>query len=666
MAKPLWLLLMFLLPLAASAQSISNYAFSTTTTGSLSTDLNGNTVDMSTGTTTLIGPNQNSTASTAENIGFDFWNMGTRHTTFNASSHGLLGLTTTIGTGNNIAGGAGLRIGALVGGTSGTSMATSATGKVHYKVVGTAPNRVLVVEWKDMSITSSSTTADATFQVRLYENTGAIEMVYGDMNVGTGSISTVRTGFSTATTVYNMVNTSTHTNSTTAVQDNTYAAGPMTNLTSTTDGNRRTYLFTPAPVAAPTTLAFSNVGAGRLTLSWTDNSTNEVSFAVFRSTDNINFTQVTTGASTSTATTGTVYSFNDLTVNPSTTYYYRVIAIAEGTSPALSGSQATTAGTVCGTKSVGPTGDYLTLTAAMADLQLNGLSCPVVLELQPAYTSAGETFPITVGNVPTSAANTLTIRPQAGATNLLVTSASAGGTINLTNARFITLDGRPGGTGTSRELTIQNTYAGNDNIQANAIKFISDANNNAVRYCHLKSQNNATSTNYGSTVLFLTSFVGFNPLTGNSNNIVENCNIGPVNPASAFPTYGVVSSGAAATPNVGNIIRNNNIFDFFHAANASAGVYLLAGSSDFTVSGNNFYQTQTRTATSANTHYGIWINAGANGNNFMVADNFIGGSAAGATGTAWTLTHGTTSLANRFVGINFSGGTTTASTFQNN
>ena len=133
MKKILLILLSMVSLFYASAQSTVNYAFTTNTNGSLAQDVNANTVDMTTGTTQLIGPNVNSTASGLTNIGFDFWFMGVRHTTFNVSSHGLLGLTTAITTGNNIGTGIGARIGAFVNGITGTNMATSATGKVHFK-----------------------------------------------------------------------------------------------------------------------------------------------------------------------------------------------------------------------------------------------------------------------------------------------------------------------------------------------------------------------------------------------------------------------------------------------------------------------------------------------------------------------------------------------------
>ncbi len=59
----------------AQGQSSANYAFSTNTSGSLALDVNSNVIDMSTGTTQLVAPLSDATASSATNIGFNFYFM---------------------------------------------------------------------------------------------------------------------------------------------------------------------------------------------------------------------------------------------------------------------------------------------------------------------------------------------------------------------------------------------------------------------------------------------------------------------------------------------------------------------------------------------------------------------------------------------------------------
>ncbi|HEY0461477.1 MAG TPA: Calx-beta domain-containing protein [Pyrinomonadaceae bacterium] len=294
---------------------------------------------------------------------------------------------------------------------------------------------------------------------------------------------------------------------------------------------------------------------------------------------------------------------------------------------------------VCGTRTVGPTGNYASLTAAFADLNINGVCGSLLLELQAAYASGVETFPIVAGNIPNnSPTNTITVRPETGATALSITSANTTATVDLNGAANVILDGRPGGLGTTKQLTIANT-----STAGTAVRFINDANLNRIQYATLAGVN--TSTTNG-VVLFSTT-TGAN---GNDNNTIDNCDI---RDGATTPTNGIFSSGSTtttATNNSGNTISNNNIFNYFISSSTSAGVLISSGTTDWTISGNSFYQTATRTATAAATVYGISI-ANTSGTNFVVTNNFVGGTAASAGGTPWTIA-GT--FANRFNGIGLS------------
>jgi hypothetical protein len=328
------LLLATLLPAtAALAQSSANYAFSTATNGSLS--------DMSSGTTQLVAPGADDTASAVVPIGFDFFFLGTRHTQFSASSNGFLRLGGTAVTGGTYALGA---AGAPLIASLGSDLVVSPTGRVHYKVEGTAPNRVLVVEFLNMHIIFSTTpTADGTSQIRLYESTGVVELVYGGMvrNASSGfqnGLDPQHIGFSLGSAAGAVATIDTaNAVSTTALTLNQFPqAQPMASLNSANQGERRVYAFTPPVPAAPTDLTFAAVSAVGMTLNWVD-AADELSYAVFRSTDGVNFSQVASLAANST-------SFAASGLQPSTTYTWRVFSISEGAlSPALTGSQATSA-----------------------------------------------------------------------------------------------------------------------------------------------------------------------------------------------------------------------------------------------------------------------------------------------------------------------------------
>jgi len=328
---------------SVNAQSISNYTFATNATGSLALDMNSTAIDMSTGTTTLIAASSNGTGSGLVNIGFDFYFMGVRNIQFSTTSDALIGLSANLVGGSNSSTGGNNRLSVLWPmAFTATTMGTSATGKIHMRVFGTTPNRTLVIEYLNMKITSASTSVDATFQARLYESTGVVEYVYGNMNQGTGSPSTYYIG------IYNTsaksVDWTTQTASVGTYTSNIQSSnGAISQLNGGgTSITRRAYIFTPPVAVAPPIgpLTFTSVGAFGMTVNWSAASptTNILNYLAYLSSDG-----------------GTVYNYygsvalgtNLLAITsllPGTTYFYKVYSVSEGAlSSAISGSQATNA-----------------------------------------------------------------------------------------------------------------------------------------------------------------------------------------------------------------------------------------------------------------------------------------------------------------------------------
>jgi hypothetical protein len=429
-------------------QSTANYTYSTATDGSL--------IDMSSGTTDIFatGTYRDDIASSVVDIGFTFVFMGTPYTQFSINSNGQMRLGgTTIGGGAQSPT-AGVPLIAPISGDN----SLQSTGKAHLKLTGSAPNRVLVVEWDKVRIPYSDNTGDTycTFQVLLYETTGKIEFIYGRMYVmstnsrgiyfssGTsagqiGQILTIAT-----TPSYNSSNTSLTTTSFTG-------PGDMTNLNSTTNGSRRLFAFTPPAVSldAPTWQAPTAVTGSSMQLNWVDNSSAEVGFAILRSTDGVNYTHIHNTAPD-------VQLYNATGLSFGTTYHWRIHAISEGTlSPAASGSQATNAASLSGNKTVGGASspDYATLTAAFADISANGLAGNVNLILQSGYSSAGETFPLATPGPLAIGSYTLTIYPAV--TGLSITSANTTGTILIDGSKNVVFDGRVDATGSAKDLVIR-------------------------------------------------------------------------------------------------------------------------------------------------------------------------------------------------------------------
>ncbi len=235
--------------------------------------------------------------------------------------------------------------------------------------------------------------------------------------------------------------------------------------------------------------------------------------------------------------------------------------------------------------------------------------------------------------------------------NFTSTISGAGTTtlIALTGADNVTIDGRIGQTGTTKSLTISNTSTA---ATQGTITLQTDATSNIIRYCNILGV--ATATTAG--VIYL----GTGTTTGNDNNTIDNCDI---RDGATTPVNGIFSAGSTASTalnNSGLTVSNCNIFNFYGTGSA-AGIWANAGSTDWTVSGNSFYQTAARAGTTGSFMRAIYLNTGSN---YLVSGNFIGGSAPLCGSTALTVNG--TAASYRFVGIALGQSTTTASSVQGN
>ncbi len=174
-------LAILLLPAIASAQvtDLSEYTF---TSGS------GTAYDMS-GATTLLGNNVDDGLSAATNIGFTFTLGGTDYTEFKANTNGYM----TVGTAANSSGCCGNIITSLPGNDRpaivpfSEDLHNGSDGGVSYKLFGTSPARVLVVNWQTRQYPGSGQATHTTMQARLYEGSNTIELWYGESTLGSGN-----------------------------------------------------------------------------------------------------------------------------------------------------------------------------------------------------------------------------------------------------------------------------------------------------------------------------------------------------------------------------------------------------------------------------------------------------------------------------------------------
>jgi len=326
------------------AQNINNYAFSTVTSASLQRS-NGSLIDdidMTSGTTILIGGSNANTQSSQLAIGFDFWANGARNTTFNVTSNGWVGIgvfvSPTVGWLSNMF--SGVKLAPFLGPIITTSpvlaaMGTSAIGRVHYKIIGSAPSRVCVIEFLRMAINTTVVDDYNTFQVRIYEANGSIEYVYGRMKVEVGAPLTFNVGLQFPTALFHSVDVAANTNSTTTNTNYTITSnGFIPSLNNSTPGSQRRYRWLPSPPFTPTNLNFTNITSNSIQLNWTDVS-NEIGYAIYRSIDG--------GATFSflTQVGANVILYNNTGLPSSTTIYYKVYAIRESLSDPLDGNATT-------------------------------------------------------------------------------------------------------------------------------------------------------------------------------------------------------------------------------------------------------------------------------------------------------------------------------------
>lgn len=259
-------------------------------------------------------------------IGFDFWYMGTRYTTVAASTNGWLTLGASITdaspTNNLTSGGAPRPVLAPLWDNLNIQVATN----FSYVTTGSAGSRITTLQYLNTSW-GSITGNVMSFQVKLHEGTGRIEYSYrresGLLLGASASIGISATG--TGSGQFLSV-----TNAGTSVSSTAEASI----ISKPVSGN--TYRFASPVPNAPVSLSFTALSTTSMTLNWSDLSSNETGFVIYRSTDGINYSFI---AQTAANVTTSVQS--GLAVN--TLYHWRIYAVTEGALSAtpLSGSRST-------------------------------------------------------------------------------------------------------------------------------------------------------------------------------------------------------------------------------------------------------------------------------------------------------------------------------------
>ncbi|MBK8700102.1 MAG: hypothetical protein IPN29_11460 [Saprospiraceae bacterium] len=280
------------------------------------------------------------------------------------------------------------------------------------------------------------------------------------------------------------------------------------------------------------------------------------------------------------------------------------------------------------------TGTYASLAEAFEAINLGIHTDSVIIQVT-SNVNETDTARLDASGTGSTSYQYISIEPVAG--SWTVSANIDGPLVELNGADHVNINGT---ISTGIGLSFINNNTGPNSC---TIKLHHDATNNLIQNCtiHGASVNAAE----GSGVIYF----GEGQITGNDHNTIDNCQISSdgVN----MPLNAIYSKGSSFLIDNSEItISNNLISNFFNSSFSSSGLNINSHNHQWNISGNSFFQTGTRVASSGNHHYAIFI--ANNGNDYHIANNYIGGQAANCGGAGpWTLSG---SVASRFVGIGVS------------
>ncbi|MFN0200922.1 MAG: T9SS type A sorting domain-containing protein [Bacteroidia bacterium] len=262
------------------------------------------------------------------------------------------------------------------------------------------------------------------------------------------------------------------------------------------------------------------------------------------------------------------------------------------------------------------TGTYATLQAAFAVVNDGTYTGAVQISIT-ANTTEPATAVLNASGAGAASYSAVTIMPVGGAR--IVSGDIAGPLVDLNGADNVTINGAD--LLTFSNLSISGTAG------TSTIRFMGDATSNTINWCHILGS--STAITEGGNVLFS----GGALVSGNDNNTLYACNIGPAGtnlPVRAIHSVGSTTSSTTFNSNI--TIDSCNVYDFFHPTIQSNGILVGAGSTEWTITDCRFYQTATRTQTTAAGHHVIELNS-TNIDNCSITNNIIGYASSAGTGT---------------------------------
>ena len=275
--KKFYLLIIVCLLYLTSYSQISSYTF---------TQTNGTYQELTTNRTVLATATANTIAGSFDTANWDVtlpfaftFGSGT-HTTCNINSNGFLVFGTVTSAGTSPISAITAYDGAVAAWARDINGAfdPSFESSVSWEVIGTAPNRAFVVQYKNVRPTYSSSAITIhlmNFQIHLSEGSGEIKIVYGSNNAFAGSTtfsSTAQIGLrgSTNTDYHNRLNASTlNFNSSTqgTSNSNTQSFSTLSTSTQGMPTNGLTYTYSPPACLYKGALSVTNINIPNATLN---------------------------------------------------------------------------------------------------------------------------------------------------------------------------------------------------------------------------------------------------------------------------------------------------------------------------------------------------------------------------------------------------------------
>jgi hypothetical protein len=683
----IWLFTMLLTTGITHAQ-ISTYTF-TNTLGTYTPITGGNVVNATT------ADDDNNYA--LQPIGFTFNYGAGSYTSVGISANGYvrLGSTTLTYYGTSLSSQL-QTLSAFNGDLQGKGMTTS---EIRIQTLGTAPNRVCVIQWRDWGRYQNTTYPNDTlnFQIRLREDSAAVEFVYGSCalaSTGTGPWGVqvgingdvltdfnLRTGASFITNTAGTANTQQINASNTAVPDlgRSYRWGPapmvldsvytFQNSSSVVRGATNRVILN-IKVYTSGVLSPFNVSNLNFNTNGTTLPSDIVNAKVYFTGTNNTFNATSQYGATITAPSGTMTFTGSQTLVPGVNNFWITYDVsntatvnnfldAEFNNITINSTPVTPLNTTAPTGSrqirgqlsgaytIGATGNYTSITQAFGDLSSLGMIGPVTFELlDPIYNSTtGEVFPITLSNVSgNNANNTITLR-SANLNNAVILGNNATSLFIIEGVKYFTIDGRWDPTDTARHITIENTST--SATTANVLIFRNEASANTVRNTIIRYAANNTSTIPTNSAIFVGGTTNLIGVGNDSLNFLYNI----------FAPSGGLYYGTAITFSGQSLTQQNDwarIDSNWFYGHRIFGVNIASTSQgngrQFLIRGNSFYDT-VAVAPNPNAwtglHSDIYMNAGnAASWGHQITGNYMGGQGPFASGPRQFVNPGTASIYN--------------------